>query len=76
MFLIISKDGCEYCDKAIYFLVDKNEEYIVIDKEDLPPFYIEMFKHQYNHHTYPFIFEFMGGYDVLKNRLGDIQRVV
>lgn len=72
MFLVISKDNCIYCDKAIKLLEEKEEEYVVVDKEEISPFLIQMMKHKFNHKTYPFIFEFIGGYDVLHNKLSNI----
>ena len=73
MFLVISKEGCSYCDKTIKLLEEKEEKYIVLNKDDdISGWIIQLIKMKYNHKTYPFIFEFVGGYDVLHNKLSNI----
>ena len=73
MFLVISKDNCIFCNKAIQILEEKEEKYIVLDKDyGISGWIIQLFKHKFNHKTYPYIFEFVGGYDVLHNKLSNI----
>ena len=66
--VIVSKDGCKYCDLARVFLSQKKVNYTVLEQSDVD---IDDVKKWTNHKTFPFIFwnrEFIGGYDELRLR--------
>ena len=66
--VIVSKDGCKYCDLARVFLSQKKVSYTVLEQSDVD---IDDVKKWTQHKTFPFIFwnrEFIGGYDELRLR--------
>lgn len=76
MFTLITKDGCNYCEKARIFLSQKKIEYKVTDHAEVN---IDTIKKSTMHTTFPFIFldgEFIGGYDEMRMRFstGEIPR--
>jgi glutaredoxin len=68
MYYLYSKNDCKFCKKAVDLLETNFIEYRTI----YPDIHIiELFKTQYKHFTYPFIFEetnFIGGYNDLENK--------
>jgi len=60
--VVITKDGCIYCDMLKEFLFQQNKTYKLYDSADVD---MEEVKRITGHKTYPFVFRyggFLGGY--------------
>jgi len=67
MFLVYTKDNCNYCDKTKTLLDSSKIPFKFISKETAEDS-ITQFKETFNHKTFPFIFHkdsFIGGYSDL-----------
>ena len=67
-FLLYTRQGCSYCDKALKLLSEKKKEYVVSEVEKGSKALLEV-QEKYNWKTVPIIFEirkkekmFIGGY--------------
>lgn len=71
MYLVLGKDNCPYCVKAVEKLKENNKEFVYKSLDDMyigeRGYYTGLIKNELNMKTVPVILKLVGGYEDLLN---------